>query len=51
MPFEKMGRRVVAANITTRFIGCVRRMPGFDSSWLSYRTPSAETSPEKSRAA
>jgi hypothetical protein len=31
MPFKRMGRRVVAANITTRFIGCVRRMPGFAS--------------------
>jgi hypothetical protein len=38
-----MSRRLVAANITTTFIGCVRRMPGFDSFWLSYRTPSAET--------
>jgi hypothetical protein len=30
MPFERMSLRVAAANITTTFIRCVRRMPGFE---------------------
>jgi hypothetical protein len=30
MPFERMSLRVVVANITTTFIRCVRRMPGFE---------------------
>jgi hypothetical protein len=43
MSFERIDRRGVAANVPTTSIRCVRRMPGFDSFWLSYRTASAET--------
>ena len=30
MPFERMSLRAAVANMTTTFIRCVRRMPGFE---------------------
>jgi hypothetical protein len=44
MPCKRIDRRVVVTNIPKTLIRCARRMPGFDSFWLSYRTASAETS-------
>jgi hypothetical protein len=44
MPFEGMNRHFGVTNTPTTFIRCLRRMPGFDGSWFSYRASSAETS-------
>ena len=44
MPFERMSRRVVMVNMTSTFIRCVRRMPGFEGLWSNYQNSSSETS-------
>ena len=44
MPFEGMNRHFGVTNTPTTFTRCLRRMPGFEGFWFSYRTSSAETS-------
>jgi hypothetical protein len=43
MPFERINRHFGVTNTPTTFTRYLRRMPGFEGCWFSYRTSSAET--------
>jgi hypothetical protein len=44
MPFKEMNRHFGVTNLPTTFTRYLRRMPGFEGFWFSYRTSSLKTS-------